>query len=294
VTLADDLHSPPAARRRGGGERSVQALAQVLRHLLRSVLQPVVAALPPRWLPAMAHALSRLRWVFLARMRQHATEALALALGHSQPEGAVRRVLREAFELATLDALTCLHARSPAWRAAVASLESVLAPTSRRRELFLSARLGWSELLGVQAARLGLRLAWIEREPRRAGDAATLEWLGRVTLVDLSALRRAFARGASVRLLLLLSDETGRPLAWASPVLGGPDGDSEQGEPAALAAQQALDALACLVRALPEVLDWTAARWSLRPEIARDGHASWSRLAPWLASRRRPGSITPS
>ena len=250
-----------------------------------------MAALPPRWLPALAHALSGLSWWLLPGTRQRATQALALALGQSQPQGAVRRVLREALYLVVLDTLTCRHARSQAWRAAAASLQSVLAPRSRRRDLFLSARLGWSRLLAAHAARLGLRLAWLEREPGRAGDAATLEWLGRITLVDLSALRRALSRGASVRLLLLLCDEAGRPLAWASPVLGKPEGSGGAEEPAARAAQQALDALACLVRTLPEVLDWTAWRWSLRPEIARDGHAPWSRLAPWLAPPRRRSSL---
>ncbi|MFM8979786.1 MAG: M14 family zinc carboxypeptidase [Planctomycetia bacterium] len=151
--------------------------------------------------------------------------------------------------------------------------------------LYLGARVGQACQLARLARQQGLRLASVEGVPQRPGHAAPSVWLGQPALRSTRRIARALAAGREVRLLLALPG-----MAWhASPDLAG--ASRAPGE----VLQHALDALALVARARPDLVDWSQPRGRLRATLARQGLASWTRLAPWAApgAGRAPRAARP-
>jgi hypothetical protein len=232
------------------------------------------------WLPTLAGGVA---WVACVRpvIRRRAQEYLTLALGIRRPVVALR-LLRESAVHHTTARLCALHPRDESLARVRALVRAAPWRTERPAPLLLSTRFGGAVLALAALAAERVPRADLDELPRRAEDAGWIPWLGRITAVDLGAVRKALAERRGVRLFLVLPDGAGWT-PWWSPDLASMPGD------AGATAERALRALEVLVRAAPHLWDWTWPRWALRPEREVDGHATSSRLAPWLNPRRRAG-----
>lgn len=240
--------------------------------MLRDLLAHALAALPPGCLPGLARLLAGLdrarghpRW-------QRACEAYGLALAARCP--AREAPLVQSCGAAWLDRLAALRHRARPGPA-MAPPPGHVHPT-----LYLTGRVGQPHQLAQAARRLGLRVAGVECVPQRASHAAPTHWLGLPALRSTRALARALRRGADLRLLLQLPGVG----LYASPSLC-----ARHATPAQVL-QHALDALALLARARPDLVDWSQPRGRLREQLARAGLPSWSRLAPWAWPRPGPST----
>jgi hypothetical protein len=290
------IHARADIGLRRGAALRVQGGARGWRILLARVL----SALPERWLAPLAGALATASWLLKERWCAQAQRALAAALG-GPPGPGTQAILQRSLHLAWADRLLACHARSTLarrlavqLRAEVGMREGGTAEGARHPSdgkgclLLLGGSLGWGRVLARCAPSPGVAWTWLEQQPSCEQHAAWLENLGRVCCADARAVDAALRRGQGVRLLLLLPDAEGRPTPWLSPDLAPMTLAPAPPAPSARdVLQRAVDVVAVLARARPDLVDWTGSRWRLRPAARLAGSPPWTRWAPWRAAQAR-------
>jgi lauroyl/myristoyl acyltransferase len=227
-----------------------------LRARLGWTIGRILGAMPRRWLLTLGDALGTVLALLDRRGREVALENLRLAFG----EGLSRAAGLE------------MHVDSRRIQARVLLLDLAAPPPVRlpSEAVCVTGRLGhWRRL----RARGGCLL--VEDEPRRGRDGGWVPFLGLPAWTSLRASRRARSRGVPLHPVLLVPDERGDAAAWVGPDLGGeaPEGDVEVAARASLVLER-------VIRARPDLWDWSYPRFRRRPTPALGRHPRYSRWVP--------------
>ena len=233
-----------------------------LRRRASRAAATIFAALPVCWILWLGDALGTLLAHADRQGRAVALQNLTVAFGEGRP--ASRRIADHVASRRCAARALLLSARGP--------LGHYVPP---RDGVLVTGRMGLWRVL-----RARWRVALAEEEPRSRQEGAWAPFLGLPAWTDVRVLRRARERGLPVRPVLLAAGEDGRCSLWVGPDLAaGVRSDDPRADVHEIAAR-VNGALEHVVRARPDLWDWTWPRLRVRPTPEMGPYPRYSRWVP--------------